>query len=156
MFNKRGNFLGILLALLMFVSLAALFTSNPKTTGFVVNEAQQYKGDIVVNENSNANNNVIESCPDNTQNGKCSNAKPLLCNNGNLYYDCYKCGCNQGETCSDFGICEQIQKCADGSIYGECAFLKGKFCQDGTLVDNCNLCGCEEGKVCSNNRCVSQ
>ena len=152
MLSKRGNFFGVLLALLMFGSILALFTSNPQTTGFVVQEAKQYKEDIAVNQNDN----VAEFCSDNTKNGECSSTKPLICNNGNLYYSCYKCGCPAGTTCSEFGICDPIQKCADGSIYGECSFLKGKFCQDGTLVDNCNLCGCEEGKVCSNNRCVSK
>ena len=152
MLNKRGNFFGILLAFLMFVSLAALFTSNPQTTGFVVKEAQQYKQDIVVSQN----NNAVQFCSDDTPDGKCSATKPLFCNNGNLYYDCYKCGCTAGETCSDFGVCEPMQKCADGSVYGECSFLKGKLCQEGSLIDNCSLCGCEEGKVCSNSKCVSQ
>lgn len=151
MLNKRGNFYGVLLALLMFVSLLALFTSKPEATGFVVKEVEQFKEDIIVNENT-----IAEFCPDNTQNGKCSVTKPLICDNGNLFYDCYKCGCNAGMTCSDFGICEPMQKCADGSIYGECAFLKGKFCQEGSLVDNCELCGCEEGRVCRNSKCLSQ
>lgn len=155
MLNKRGNFYGVLLALIMFVSLLALFTSEPKTTGFVVQETEQSKGDIVVNDN-NIESNIAEFCYDGTLNGKCSGTKPLICDNGNLYYDCYKCGCNAGETCGDFGICEPIQKCADGSIYGECSFLKGKFCSDGNLIDDCGLCGCDEGEICQNNRCVSQ
>src|SRR3989338_5796719 len=113
MLNKRGNFYGVLLTLLMFVSLLALFTSKPETTGFVVQEIEQSKEDIVVNDNSNLNDNIVEFCSDSTLNGQCSNTKPLFCDNGNLFYDCYKCGCNAGETCGDFGICEPIQKCAD-------------------------------------------
>lgn len=151
--NKKSNFYGILLAALMFVSIVALFTSEPKTTGFVVKETQQYKENIVVNDN-NGNNNIGNSCVGDIPHDSCSNTKPLFCGNGNLVYNCAKCGCNENFYCTEFGTCATLERCADGSIYGECSFLNGKFCDDGNLVFNCNLCGCNEGYVCSGNKCV--
>src|SRR3989338_5591256 len=142
--NKKGNFAGVLFTLLMLVAIFALLTSEPKTTGFAVLE-KETKG-IPKQINSFCAGNIAE--------GKCSNTKPLFCNNGDLTYNCYECGCNQGETCGQFGVCEKIEKCTDGSIYGECSFLKGKFCNEGTLVDYCELCGCDEGKVCNSGKCV--
>jgi len=146
--NKRGNFYGVLLSLLMFVTLIALFTSEPEITGQVIKETQQEK--TIALETTQEQ----QFCSGGIQHGSCSNTKPLFCDNGNLVYNCYECGCNEGKTCGSFGVCEQLQKCADGSFYGECSFLKGKFCQDGTLINNCELCGCNEGKVCSNKKCV--
>ena len=148
--NKRGNFYGILLALLMFVSLIALFTAEPEITGFVVKEAQQDK--IIVLETTQEQ----DSCSGALQHGSCSNTRPLFCDSGNLIYNCYECGCDEGKTCSEQGVCDPIRNCADGSIYGECSFLRGKFCADGTLINNCELCGCDEGEICSNTKCVKQ
>ena len=153
--NKKSNFYGVLLAALMFVSLLALFTSEPKTTGFVVNEQDNLaeinnQDDIEFNENDNIGNSCVGDVPHDS----CSNTKPLYCDNGNLIYKCTECGCNEGETCTEFGTCAKIEKCVDGSIYGECSFLNGKFCDDGNLVFNCNLCGCNEGYVCKDNKCV--
>ena len=150
--NKKANFFGILLSLLMFVSLFALFTAKPETTGLVVKEIQQTKEDIVVIKA----NEISQFCVGNIPNSRCSNTKPLYCDNGNLIYNCVECGCNEGMSCSDFGVCEILQKCADGSLYGECGFLKGKFCQEGKLIDFCDLCGCDEGEVCTNNKCVRE
>ena len=148
--NKQANFFGILLTLLMFVSLFALFTAEPVTTGLVVKEIQQTKEDIVVIETYEEN----QFCVGNIPNDRCSNTKPLYCDNGNLIYNCYECGCDKGMGCGEHGFCETLQKCADGSFYGECSFLKGKFCQDGTLIHNCELCGCDEGEICTNNKCI--
>lgn len=147
--NKKSNYYGLLLVLVMFVSVLALFTSNPETTGFVVKEIQQYKGNIVVNDIGN-------SCVGNIPHDSCSSTKPLYCDDGNLIYKCTECGCNEGETCTEFGTCAALERCADGSIYGECSFLNGKFCDGGNLVFNCNLCGCDEGYACSDNKCVRE
>ena len=151
--NKKSNFYGLLLVLVMFVSVLALFTSNLETTGFVVKEIQQYKENIVVNDN-NEKNAIGISCIGNIPHNSCSNTKPLYCDDGNLVYKCTECGCDESETCTEFGTCAKIEKCADGSIYGECSFLNGKFCDDGKLVFNCNLCGCDEGYVCSDDKCI--
>src|SRR3989338_2535300 len=149
---KKFDFNGILLATVMFVSIIALFTSNPETTGFVVKESgNRYL--IEANNQADAeNNNIGLSCSGSIVHNTCSNSKPLFCENGQLVYNRYKCGCDLDETCSDYGICEPIKKCADGSIYGECSFLNGKFCDEGKLVFNCNLCGCGFGSICSDNR----
>jgi len=150
MHNKRGNFFGILLALLMLASFAALLTSEPEITGFsVVNTKSE---NLIAVKSANEN----QFCIGNLQQGTCSRTKPLFCNNGDLIYNCDECGCNEGFSCGDFGVCESLQKCADGSFYGECSFLNGKFCQDGSLINNCQLCGCNEGETCSNNKCTKQ
>lgn len=147
--NKKSNFYGTLLAFLMFFTLIALFTSEPEITGFVVKETEQSKADINVNEKRN-------NCVADIQHGSCSNTKPLYCDDGSLTYNCFECGCDEGLSCGEFGVCEELEKCADGSFYGECSFLNGKFCQDGTLVNNCELCGCNEGYACSNGKCIPQ
>lgn len=156
--NKKSNFYGILLSLLMFVSIIALFASEPKTTGFAVKEQdstlieKNNQNDIGDNEK----NNFGSPCVGNIPHGSCSNTRPLYCGNGILVYKCTVCGCNEDETCTEFGTCAKIEKCADGSIYGECSFLNGKFCDNGNLVFNCNLCSCDEGYVCSDNKCIRE
>ena len=157
--NKKSNFYGILPALLMFVSVIALFASKPETTGFAVKEAKN--NDLIEANNQdniriNENNNIGNSCIGDIQHGSCSNTMPLYCNNGNLIYKCTECGCSEGETCTEFGTCAALERCADGSIYGECSFLNGKFCQEGKLVFDCSLCGCDEGYACSDNKCVRE
>ena len=98
----------------------------------------------------------VAKCSDETAYGECSFVIPKYCYNGNLVDNCFECGCEQGQTCADGGVCEQIRKCADGSIYGECSFLSGKFCQNGKLIDNCEMCGCDEGEICSNGKCSKE
>lgn len=150
---KKANFHGILLLLLMFVVVIGLLTSNPQPTGFVVKEIQQYKEDIVVTKNEEK----AQSCIGNIPQGKCSNTKPLYCKEGNLVYNCYECGCSQGQTCGEHGICNEIKKCADGSIHGECStLLNGKFCDEGKLTLYCDLCGCREGYSCEDNKCIRE
>tara|TARA_Y100000310_G_C20697815_1_gene826976 strand:- start:1389 stop:1847 length:459 start_codon:yes stop_codon:yes gene_type:complete len=145
---KKANFHGILLLLLMFVVVIGLLTSNPQTTGFAVKEIQQYKDDIIVNENEE------KSCIGDIPQGKCSSTKPLYCNDGNLVYNCYECGCNKGQTCGEQGVCNKLQKCVDGSFYEECStLLNGKFCDEGELTNYCDLCGCREGYSCEDNKC---
>lgn len=151
MLKRRGNFYGILLLLLMFVVVLGLFTSNPQTTGFVVKETKQYKSDIVMSEIKEKND-----CVGNIPHVTCSNTQPLYCDDGNLIYNCYECGCNEGQTCGEHGFCNEIQKCADGSIYGECSFLNGKFCQEGKLINYCELCGCKGGYICNDGKCIRQ
>ena len=155
--NKKSNYYGLLLVLVMFVSVLALFTSNPETTGFVVREQDNLAE--ISNQNNieiNENNNIGNSCVGNIPHDSCSNTKPLYCDDGSLIYKCTECGCNEGETCTEFGTCAALERCADGSIYGECSFLNGKFCDNGNLVFNCNLCGCDEGYSCSDNKCVRE
>jgi len=95
-------------------------------------------------------------CADGTVHGKCSTEKTKYCDNGKLIDNCFECGCEQGFTCAEGGVCEQIRKCADGSIYGECSFLKPKYCENGKLVDSCELCGCDQGEVCSEGKCLKE
>ena len=147
--NKRGNFHGTLLVILMFIAIFALFTAKPETTGFVVQE--------ISNSELNSNDDLGLSCAGKIGHGICSQTKPLFCDDGNLVYNCFECGCGEGETCTEFGTCGEIEKCADGSIYGECSTgLKGNFCNDGELKPNCELCGCEADELCNDNKCVSK
>ena len=137
--KKRANFYGILLSLLMVISILALFNAKPQITGAAVTEIEK------------RNEGCIGGIPLDT----CSNTKPLYCVDGQLRYNCYECGCNSGESCSDHGFCEILDKCADGSFYGECSTLiQGSFCDSGNIIKKCSLCGCGSGEVCEKDKCV--
>src|SRR3989338_10457312 len=101
MLNKTGNFYGILVLILLFVTVLGLFTSKSLTTGFAVKSTACFEG---------------------TAFGECSNVKPKYCDNGALKPDCSKCGCNKNEFCHDDGTC--LQKCSDGTLYGQCSANK--------------------------------
>lgn len=138
---------GFFFFVLMAFTISVILFSEPETTGFVVMEEDNA---IILDETSGMD------CVGSIPSGSCSDTKPLYCADGQLRYNCFKCGCNEGESCSDFGVCETLEKCADGSFYGECSTgLKGSFCDEGALIPNCQLCGCEEDETCAGNRCVS-
>ena len=149
---KNVTFHGFFFFILMSFTIGVILFSEPKTTGFVIKEPE--------NDIARLNYQTEEYgllCVGNIPHGECSNTKPLYCDSGQLRYNCYECGCDEGQSCGDFGVCETLEKCADGSFYGECSTgLKGSFCDEGSLIPNCNLCGCEESEICSNNRCVKQ
>jgi len=145
--DKKGNIYGIFLVAGLFVAVAALLTSNPSTTGMVIQEITANGKPVVVSDTK-------ESCFGNVQHGSCLETKPLFCDNGNFEYNCFACGCNPGESCTGFGTCEILEQCADGSFYNECSFLRGKFCDNGALTDNCELCGCDESETCSDGKCI--
>ena len=146
--DKKANLLGGLLAILLFVSLGALFFAKPSSTGFVVEEAQMQR--------ATEPDYVPQSCFGNVAHGSCIETKPLYCNDGVFVYNCFACGCNKGEQCSQYGVCEPVEECVDGSLIGECStILNGKFCEEGSLIDFCELCGCDDGSTCQNNKCVA-
>ena len=84
MYNKRGNFYGILLSFLMIIILIGLFTSDSETTGFATKTTKCFEG---------------------TDFGECSPVKPKYCDNGALKPDCQKCGCIEGRICQEDGNC---------------------------------------------------
>ena len=132
MHNKRGNFYGILLLLLMFVTVLSLFTADPVATGFAVKTTKCFEG---------------------TSSGECSPVKPKYCDNGALKPDCERCGCREDEVCQNDGNC--LQKCSDGTLYGSCSENKPLLCHTGTLLENCFECGCFPGQTCLNNGACS-
>tara|TARA_Y100000294_G_C8561911_1_gene339400 strand:+ start:523 stop:1341 length:819 start_codon:yes stop_codon:yes gene_type:complete len=128
MYNKRGNFYGILLSFLMIIILIGLFTSDSETTGFATKTTKCFEG---------------------TDFGECSPVKPKYCDNGALKPDCQKCGCIEGRICQEDGNC--LQTCSDGTLFGQCSENKPLLCHKGSLLENCFECGCSPGQTCLNN-----
>jgi len=145
-----SKFHGTLLLASLFAIMFGLLTSGNEPTGFAIKEIETQN--IIQEENK-----IKSSCIGNIQHESCSFTKPLYCDDGSLVYNCYECGCNEGETCGEQGVCNEIKKCADGSFYGECStLLNGKFCDEGNLIPYCDLCSCKEGYTCEDNKCVRQ
>jgi len=94
----------------------------------------------------NATQNV--TCTDGTPNGNCSAKKPIFCANGRLIYNCTKCGCPTGESCTPNGVCLNASSCIDGTPNGECSAKKPKYCSNGQLIDDCAKCGCRNAMRC--------
>lgn len=128
MHNKRGNFYGMLLLLIMTFALLALFAAKSPTTGFAVKENKCFEG---------------------TAYGECSFVKPKYCDNGAFKPNCRKCGCNKDEFCQDDGNC--VQKCSDGTLFEQCSENKPVLCFKGSLLENCFKCGCFTGQTCLQN-----
>ena len=126
--NKKGNFYGILVLVILAVTVAGLFTSKSLTTGFAVKSTKCFEG---------------------TAFSECSLIKPKYCDNGALKPDCKRCGCNENEVCQDDGNC--LQKCLDGTLYGQCSINKPLLCFKGSLLENCFECGCLPGQTCLQN-----
>ena len=86
-------------------------------------------------------------CSDGTAFGKCSGAKPLYCDNGDLVNKCNLCGCPTGLTCQVDGTCQE-PKCEDGTPVGNCSTTKPLYCDQGNLINNCGQCGCPAEQSC--------
>ncbi len=86
--------------------------------------------DILVSAKINFNNRIIQcnnfqaykdidscdkSCYDNTPYNKCSENKPLFCNNGKLIEKCKICGCNNSEFCNN----QSCSNCKESWFCGE-------------------------------------
>ena len=104
MVSQNANYYGILLLLLAFVTIIGLFTSEPKTTGLVVEEVklvQEEKQpdsffDVKIIEND------PRTCIDGSLNGECSSLiKPKYCLYGTLVDYCELCGCDKEEVCKN-------------------------------------------------------
>jgi len=127
MYNKRGNFFGVLLIVLMLAVLLGLFAVKPPITGFATKATKCFEG---------------------TEFDECSYVKPKYCDGGALKSNCQKCGCNADEVCQDDGIC--LRKCSDGTLFTQCSENKPLLCHKGNLLENCFECGCFPGQTCSN------
>jgi hypothetical protein len=98
---------------------------------------------------------VFLNCTDGTNYGKCSNNKPLYCQEGKLINKSSLCGCPvdykpEGEKC------QKIKRCADGTIYDECSTEKPLYCSNGILWKKATLCGCPENEIPDGDLCVSK
>ena len=95
MFNKKGNYYGMLLSVLLVVTLLGLFTSEPETTGFVVLENEQVADSFDLSQMGQG------SCADGSLYQECSTIiKSKYCDNGKLVDYCELCGGREG-TCFD-------------------------------------------------------
>ena len=92
---------------------------------------------------------IAAGCDDGTPEGKCSENKPLYCDDGLLGDYCRVCGCPESNICASSNSCVPIQVgCSDGTPEESCSSTKPKYCDDGDLKEKCQTCGCPPGKGC--------
>jgi hypothetical protein len=99
MTNKKANFFGVLLSVLLLTSIIALLYSQPQITGFVVKE--QSLGKEIIDVTSCYGANCGQKCADSSFFGECSFLNGKFCQDGILIPYCELCGCREGFVCSD-------------------------------------------------------